>query len=171
MLINRLLMVYGCCHFQARQIPEAPECWHHFSISGWPEVYRVRTKAYKQVWAKNYSRTKWHYLVKCTSWMTYNHMSFRQKEADKRNYYSRETIIRISLESSDMSISVFSFPPSNLASGTAIRRPSSDLDYFHICMILGIFRDYYYGMFGYCYKHYIFKKYFLRVDCPFKWWS
>ena len=35
-------------------------------------------------------------------------------------------------------------------------------------MISGIFRDYYCGIFGYCSKHYIFKKYFLRVDCPFK---
>jgi len=35
-------------------------------------------------------------------------------------------------------------------------------------MISGIFRDYYCGIFGYCSKHYIFKKYFLRVDCSFK---
>ena len=31
-----------------------------------------------------------------------------------------------------------------------------------------IFCDYYCGIFGYCSKHHIFKKYFLRVDCPFK---
>jgi len=35
-------------------------------------------------------------------------------------------------------------------------------------MISGIFRDYYCGIFGYCSKHYIFLKYFLTVDYPFK---
>ena len=34
-------------------------------------------------------------------------------------------------------------------------------------MISGTFHDYYCGIFGYCSKHYIFKQYFLRVDCPF----
>jgi len=35
-------------------------------------------------------------------------------------------------------------------------------------MISGIFRDYYCGIFGYYSKHYIFKNYFLRANCPFK---
>jgi len=56
----------------------------------------------------NYSRTKRHFLVKITSWMIYNHISLSQKERDKRkmiqngsdiNSRSRETTIRISLES------------------------------------------------------------------------
>ena len=34
-------------------------------------------------------------------------------------------------------------------------------------MISGIFRNYYCRIFCYCSKHYIFKKYVLRVDCPF----
>ena len=87
MLINRLLMACGRRHFEARQRPEAPECWRHFSVSGWPEVCRAHTKACKQVWAKNYSRTKWHYLVKITSWMTYNHISLSQKEPGKRKMF------------------------------------------------------------------------------------
>ena len=41
----------------------------------------------------------------------------------------------------------------------------SNLDYFP--MTSGIFRDYYCGSFGYCYKHYIFKIFILRVNCPF----
>ena len=32
----------------------------------------------------------------------------------------------------------------------------------------GTFHDYYCGIFGYCFDHSIFKKYVLRVDCPFK---
>ena len=57
---------------------------------------------------------------------------------------------------------------SNLVSGAVVMglRPSN-LDYFPISMISGIFRYYYCGIFGYCSKHYIFKKYFLRVDCLF----
>ena len=36
-------------------------------------------------------------------------------------------------------------------------------------MISGIFRDYYYcEIVVYCYKHNIFKEYYLRVGCPFK---
>jgi len=46
--------------------------------------------------------------------------------------------------------------------------PSSNLDYFPISTIQGIFRDYYCGILCYCHKHYIFKKYYLRVNCPFK---
>ena len=72
------------CHFETRQRPEAPECWRHFSVSGWPEICRARTKACKQVWTKNYSRTKWDYLVKIASWMTYNDISLSQKEPCKR---------------------------------------------------------------------------------------
>jgi len=45
------------------------------------------------------------------------------------------------------------------------------LVFFHvnipISMISGIFRDYYCGIFGHCSKHYIFKKYFRRVDIVF----
>ena len=53
-------------------------------------------------------------------------------------------------------ILVFYFPPSNL-------------DYFLIFMIWGIYIVIInVEFFGYCSKHYIFKKYFLRVDCPFK---
>jgi len=47
-------MACGQGHFEARQRPEAPEYWHHLSVSGWPEVCRAHTKACKQVWAKNY---------------------------------------------------------------------------------------------------------------------
>ena len=84
MLINQLLMACGHRHFEARQRPEAPECWRHFSVSGWPEVCRARTKACKQVWENNYSRPKQHYLVNITSWMTYNHISLSQNEPYKR---------------------------------------------------------------------------------------
>jgi len=36
-------------------------------------------------------------------------------------------------------------------------------------MIPCIFCDYYCGILGYYSKHYLFKKYFLRVDSPSKW--
>jgi len=71
MLINRLLMACGRCHFEARQRLEAPEFWHHLNTAVWLEVWRAHTKACKQVWAKNFSRTKQNYLVKIMSWMTY----------------------------------------------------------------------------------------------------
>jgi len=38
----------------------------------------------------------------------------------------------------------------------------------HISMISGRVHDYYCEIFLYCYKHHIFKKYYLRVNCPFK---
>jgi len=60
-------MACGWWHFEARHRPEAAECWRHLSVSGWPEVCRAHTIACKQVWAKNYSRTKQHYLVKITT--------------------------------------------------------------------------------------------------------
>jgi len=31
-------------HFEARQRPEAPECWRHLNTAVWPEVCSVRTK-------------------------------------------------------------------------------------------------------------------------------
>jgi len=37
-------MACGCRHFEARQRPEAPECWFNFSVSGWPEVCRALQK-------------------------------------------------------------------------------------------------------------------------------
>jgi len=115
---------------EARKRPESPECWHHFSVSSWLEVGRAHTTTCKQVWAKNYSRTKRHYLVKITSCMTYNHMCLSQKEPDKRkmiqngsekltlkrNYNPR--LLRAPMWR--QSISVFSFQPSNVASGSAV---------------------------------------------------
>ena len=37
-------------------------------------------------------------------------------------------------------------------------------------MIPGRVPDYYYGNWGFFYKHYTFKSYYLRVDCPFKYY-
>ena len=34
-LINRLLMPCGCSHFDARQRPEASECWCHLNLAVW----------------------------------------------------------------------------------------------------------------------------------------
>ena len=61
---------------------------------------------------KNYSRTKRHYLA---SWMIYNHINLSQKEP-----YKRKIIKSGSNPMWRQSISVFSFPPSNLASDAAI---------------------------------------------------
>jgi len=68
------------------------------------------------VWVKNYSRFKQHYLVIITSWMTYNHISLSEKEPDKRKMVqngteinSWETIIRVSLESANVTSEHFSF--------------------------------------------------------------
>jgi len=99
--------------------------------------------------------------------MTYNHISLSQKELDKRKMIqtgseinAQETIICISIEIAHVTLEHFSFLPPAFESG------SSNLDYFPLSMISGIFRDYYCGIFGYCSKHYILKK-ILRVDCPF----
>ena len=97
-------MACGCRHFEARQRPDARECWRHLNASDSPEVCGARTKACKQMWAKNYSRSWGNYLVKITSWMTYNLTSLSQKEPYKRTIIQngleinpeRETIIRIS---------------------------------------------------------------------------
>jgi len=83
-------MPCGRRHFKVRQRPDVPECWRHLGVSGWPEVC---TKACNQVWAKNYSRTKPHYLVKMTSWMIYNHMMLSQKEPDKRKMIQNDSDI------------------------------------------------------------------------------
>jgi len=122
-LINRLLLACGRRHFQAKQRPEAPECWLQLSVSGWPEVCRARTKPCKQVSANNYSRTKRHYLVKLRhDWYTTISVWARMivtrgrllKMAQiltlKRNYNPRHSRER----------PVFSFTPSNLASGAAV---------------------------------------------------
>jgi len=68
-------MACGSRHFEARQRPEAPECWRHFSVSEWPEGCIACIKAFLKVWAKNYSRTERQYLVNITSWMIYNHIN------------------------------------------------------------------------------------------------
>ena len=137
MLIIRLLMARGRRHF------EAPECWRLFSVSGWPEVCRASTKACKQVWAKNYSRTERHYLVKITSWMIYNQINLSQKEPYK--------CANVTSEHFSFLLPAFE---------------SSNLDYFPISMISGIFRDYYCGFFGYCSKHYTFKNIFWGWTVP-----
>ena len=113
--------------------------------------------------------------VKITSWMTYNHISLSQKEHDKkmiqmaqvlmlrRNYNPRQSRYH------RCDVGAFQFSPSRLRIWLPVQTwwwPSSNLDYFPTCMISGIFCDYYCGIFGYCSKHYIFKKYFLMVDCP-----
>jgi len=68
LLINWLLMACWCRHFEARQRPEDPECWCHMNTAVWPEVCKPCSKAWKHVWAKNYSRTKrtyleWHIII------------------------------------------------------------------------------------------------------------
>jgi len=162
-------------HFEARQRREAPECWRHFSVSGWPEVCRARTKACKQVWVQRIIpeqngiislklHHEWHTTV--SVWDRRNITRGRWfKMAQililKRNYNpckSRE---------GSHNVRAFEFSPSRLPVQPE-RRPSSNLDYFPISMISNIFRDYYCGIIGNCSKHYIFKKYFLRVNCPFK---
>ena len=41
--------------------------------------------------------------------------------------------------------------------------------YYYYYWGLGSPMGFFYFIFGYCSKHYIFKTYFLRVDCPFNW--
>jgi len=163
-------------HFEARQRPKAPEYWRHFSVSGWPEVYRARTKACKQVWAKNYSRTKWHYLVKITSWMTYNHIS--QKDPYKRKIYQngseinvQEKLIRVSTEIAHVTSEHFSFLLPAFESGFRCSRNGgppmiwiiSIYLWYQVYFVIIIVEF----LVTVLIKHYIFFKYFLRVDCPF----
>jgi len=81
----------------------------------------------------------------------------------KSNYNPRQSKERAHVMSDHLSLLLPAFKSHFRCS----RQPSSKLDYFPISMISGIFRHYYYGIFGYCSKHYIFKKYFLRVNCLF----
>ena len=121
MPINQLLMACGHRPFEARQWQEAPECWRHFSVSGWPQVCRAHTTACKQVWAKNYSRTKQLYLVKIASWMIYNHINLSQKVPDKRKMIQKAQILTLKRNYNPRhSISVCSFTSSNLVSGAAV---------------------------------------------------
>ena len=80
-------MTHGCRHFEARQRLGAPECWDHLNPAVWPEICRARTKACKQVLARNNSRTKCNNLVTIRPWMAYNHISLSQK-----NHYKMKII-------------------------------------------------------------------------------
>jgi len=66
-------------HFEARQRPEAPECWCHLNPAIWLEVCITDLKACKQVLAKNNSRTKRSNLAKFTLWLTFSYISLSQK--------------------------------------------------------------------------------------------
>ena len=117
MLINRLLMACGRRHFEARQRPEAPEYWRHFSVSGWHEVCRAHTKTCKQQWAKNYSRTIRHYLNKnyvmndVQLYQFEPEGTWQEEDHSKLLGYnhSRETINRIRLDSTHVMSEHFSF--------------------------------------------------------------
>ena len=108
MLINRLLLAFGRRHFESRQWPDAPECWHHFSVFSWPEVHTI---ACKQVWAKNYSRTKLHYLVNIQPYQFEPERTLQEEDDSKwlRYWCSRATIIHVSLESVHVTSGHFSF--------------------------------------------------------------
>ena len=140
-LTNRLLMACLRRQFEANHRPEAPESWHQLNQTIWPEVCITHLKACKQVLAKNNSRTKRSNLTKFTSWLTFSHISLSQK-----NHYKMKMIPIVSkkVELSKnvrgepgtltgvyvnsvyswprwrQSIWLFSFPPSNLASGAAV---------------------------------------------------
>jgi len=123
-------MACGRRHFEARQRPEAPGCWRHFSVSRWPEVCRARTEACKQVWAKNQEpelngiillklHHEWYTII--SVWAGRNLTRGRwfkmaQKLTLKRNYNPHQSrYIPCDVKAFD-----FSFPPSNLASGAAV---------------------------------------------------
>jgi len=123
LLINWLLMACGRRHF------EAPEWWCHVIRAISPEVCITHLRACKQGLAKNNSRIKRNNLAK------FSHISFSQK-----NLYKMKMILNVSKKARGelgtltgvyvnsvyswprwrQSIRLFSFPPSNLTSGTAV---------------------------------------------------
>ena len=67
-------------HFDARQRPEAPECWRHLSVSGWPEVCRARIKKHVNKCREQRIIPELNGIIFITSWILYNHISLSQKE-------------------------------------------------------------------------------------------
>ena len=137
MLINLLLMASGRRHFEARQRPETPESRHHLNAAVWPEVCRYRTKTCK-LWR---IIPEHNYLVKITSWMTYNHISLSRKEPDKRKMIKNGSDINHSPRQSrerSCDVRALEFSTSPLQIWLPMQpywRPSSNLDYFPISMI------------------------------------
>jgi len=80
-------MACGCHHFEATQRLKAPECWCHLNPAVWSEVCRARTKACKQVLARNSFRTKCNNLVKIMPWMTHNHISLTRRTITRWRWF------------------------------------------------------------------------------------
>ena len=184
------MLIKKCRHFDARQRPEAPECLRHSNPAIWPEICRAHTKACKQMLAKNSSREKRNNLVKITPWMTFSHISLSDKnhykmkinpivskkeESSKKARWEPGTLTGVHVNSVyswprwRQSTWLFSFPPLNLASGAAVIMAA--LQQFGLFPY--IYDNKYISWlllwnFCYCYKHCVFKKYYLRVNCPFK---
>jgi hypothetical protein len=74
-MITRLLMACGRHHFEGRRIPEAPECWRHFSVSGWPEVQKHVNKCEQKIIPELYGiillklHHEWHTTI--SIWLSY----------------------------------------------------------------------------------------------------
>jgi len=140
-LIDRLLMACWRSHFEARHKPDAPECWRHLNQALWPKVCITHLKACKQALVKKNSRTKCSNLAKFTSRLTFSHISLIQKdhykmkmipiiskkaESSKKARGEPGTLTSVHVNSVyswprwRQSTWLFSFPPSNLASGAAV---------------------------------------------------
>ena len=162
-------------HFEVRQRPEADVTWAYpVDLKSVEPVQKPTNKCKQRINPELNDiivlklRHEWHTTISFWARMNLTRgrlFKMAQILTLKRNYNPRQSRDR------PCDVRAIQVSPSRLRIWLPVqpyRRPSSNLDYFPISMISGIFRDYYCGIFGYCFKHYIFKTYFLRMQCPFK---
>ena len=133
-------MLINCHHFEARQRPESPECSRYLNPAVWLEVCRAHTKACRQVLARTNSRTKRNNLVKIMPWMIYKNITLSQKNHYKMSLIASKKAESLKKAQGELgtltgvyvnsvyfwprwhqSTWLFPLPPSNLASGVAIK--------------------------------------------------
>jgi len=150
-------MAWGRRHFEARQRPEAPQCWLHLNPAVWPEVCGVCTKACKQTLGGNNSRTKPDNLVKMTPRMTQTTSVWARRTISRWRWFLSSKKARKEPESLTGIYlnSVYAWPRW-WRQNTCFLLPvfesgircSRNLNYFPISMMPGIFSDYNCWIFG-----------------------
>jgi len=173
-------------HFEARQRPEAPECWRHLSISGWLEVCRAHQKHVNKcelriipelngiillklrhewyttisIWAgRNLTRGSWFKMAqKLMLKRNYNPRQSRERRVTSEHF----TFLLPAFES-DFRCSRNGGPPIIMIIFLYLLYQV----YFVIIIIIIIIIM---EFFGYCSNYYKFKNFFLKENCPFNWY-
>jgi len=126
-LINQLLMASGCHHFEAKQGPEAHEWWRHIRTSH--SAYPVDLKSVEPV-QKHVDKCEKRIIPELNGiillkllhgWHTTISV-WARRNLTRRRWFKMAQILMLKRNYNPrQSISVFSFPPSNLASGAAVK--------------------------------------------------